>query len=130
MSGLRERIAEVDASDQLGDVLALPDHVLDALWRFESAGSRPAEAAGLVVAGMGGSAIGAELARAALGDRLSLPLRCVRGYSLEPWTTPRHAVLCLSYSGDTEETLACFEAAEALGAPRYVATTGGALAAA
>ena len=37
-------------------------------------------------------------------------------------------MLCSSYSGDTEETLACFEAAEALGAQRYAATTGGALA--
>ena len=34
----------------------------------------------------------------------------------------------LSYSGDTEETLACFAAAEAVGARRYAATTGGALA--
>jgi glucose/mannose-6-phosphate isomerase len=39
-------------------------------------------------------------------------------------------VLCISYSGNTEETLACFEAANAVGATRYVATTGGALAAA
>jgi glucose/mannose-6-phosphate isomerase len=37
-------------------------------------------------------------------------------------------VLCTSYSGDTEETLACFEAAEILGARRYAATTGGSLA--
>ena len=36
-------------------------------------------------------------------------------------------MLCSSYSGDTEETLACFAAAEALGARRIVASTGGAL---
>ena len=35
-----------------------------------------------------------------------------------PWTAPDRAVLCSSYSGDTEETLACFEAAEAVGARR------------
>ena len=51
-----------------------------------------------------------------------------RDYELPPWTPPDRAVLCSSYSGDTEETLACFEAAEAIGAKRYVATTGGALA--
>jgi glucose/mannose-6-phosphate isomerase len=39
-------------------------------------------------------------------------------------------VLCSSYSGDTEETLAAYEAAGALGARRIVATTGGKLAAA
>jgi glucose/mannose-6-phosphate isomerase len=37
-------------------------------------------------------------------------------------------VLCASYSGDTEETLACFEAAGAAGAGRVVLTTGGRLA--
>jgi glucose/mannose-6-phosphate isomerase len=37
-------------------------------------------------------------------------------------------VLCSSYSGETEETLACYAAAEALGAHRLVATTGGKLA--
>src|SRR5204863_7303252 len=46
-----------------------------------------------------------------------------------PWTTPETTVLCASYSGDTEETLACYEAAGALGAPRVVVTTGGKLAA-
>ena len=38
------------------------------------------------------------------------------------------AVLCSSYSGNTEETLAAYEAAGALGARRVVATTGGKLA--
>jgi glucose/mannose-6-phosphate isomerase len=37
-------------------------------------------------------------------------------------------VLCSSYSGETEETLACFEAAGAAGARRVVLTTGGSLA--
>jgi glucose/mannose-6-phosphate isomerase len=37
-------------------------------------------------------------------------------------------VLCSSYSGNTEETLAGYAAAEALGAQRLVATTGGELA--
>ena len=36
-------------------------------------------------------------------------------------------MLCSSYSGNTEETLACFAAAEALGARRLVASTGGEL---
>jgi len=37
-------------------------------------------------------------------------------------------VLCSSYSGDTEETLACYEAAGLLGAKRVVCTAGGELA--
>ena len=63
-------------------------------------------------------------------SRLSRPLDTVRSYELPSCTLPDRAVLCSSYSGDTEETIACYEAAEALGARRIVATTGGELAAA
>jgi glucose/mannose-6-phosphate isomerase len=111
----------------LDDVLAIPDHLRDALWRIESARLQPAEAAGLLVCGMGGSAIGGDLAAAALGDRCTRPLLTVRGYQLPAWATPEWTVLCSSYSGGTEETIACFAAAEALGANRVVASTGGEL---
>jgi glucose/mannose-6-phosphate isomerase len=80
-----------------------------------------------MVCGMGGSAIGGDLAAAALGDRLTKPLLTIRGYELPSWATPEWTVLCSSYSGKTEETLACFEAAEVLGARRLVLSTGGPL---
>jgi glucose/mannose-6-phosphate isomerase len=125
----RESIAAVDVSDQLSDVLALPEHLRDALWRVESAIMDGWDTtAGLVVAGMGGSAIGGALARAALGDHATRPIFVTRAYGLPPWTTPDTMVLCASYSGETEETLACYESAGALGARRTVVTTGGQLA--
>ncbi|HEY6730060.1 MAG TPA: bifunctional phosphoglucose/phosphomannose isomerase [Solirubrobacterales bacterium] len=114
-------------STMIDDVLGLPDQLRDALWRIESARLEPAESAGLMVCGMGGSAIGGDLAASAIGDRLTKPLVVTRGYELPSWATPEWAVLCSSYSGNTEETLACFEAAEALGARRYVVSTGGQL---
>ena len=118
-----------DRSNQLDDVLALPDHLGDALWRVESARIEPFDApGGLVVCGMGGSAIGGDLAAVAFGNRLTRPLTTERGYELPFAMLPDRAVLCSSYSGDTEETIACYEAAEALGARRIVATTGGQLA--
>src|ERR1700761_6916745 len=111
----------------IDDVLGIPDQLRDALWRLESARLEPSPAAGLFVCGMGGSAIGGARAAAALGDRLTGPMITVRGYALPSWATPEWTVLCSSYSGGTEETLACFEAAEALGARRVVASTGGTL---
>jgi glucose/mannose-6-phosphate isomerase len=74
---------------------------------------------------MGGSAIGGDLAAAALGSRLCKPLDVVRGYAVPPWTPPDRIIFCSSYSGKTEETLGCYAAAEAVGAQRIVATTGG-----
>jgi glucose/mannose-6-phosphate isomerase len=125
----RESIATVDKSRQLEDILALPEQLRDALWRVETANLRPHDASGgLIVAGMGGSAIGGTLARAALGDRALRPIVIARDYGLPPWTAPDSTVLCASYSGNTEETLAAYEAAGAVGAHRIVATTGGKLA--
>ena len=121
-------IRAIDPSNQLDDVLALPEHLRDALWRVESTMLDAAEVSGLIVCGMGGSAIGGVLARAAMGDSLNQPMLVYRDYELPPWTQPDRAVLCSSYSGETEETLAAFDAAEAVGAVRYVATTGGRLA--
>jgi glucose/mannose-6-phosphate isomerase len=123
-----EQVRKVDRDGQLDAVLALPDHMRDALWRVESAKLAPMEATAALVCGMGGSAIGGDLAAAALGNRLSRPLITVRDYELPAGIGPDSAVLCCSYSGDTEETLACYEAAAALGATRVVATTGGELA--
>src|SRR3712207_7795943 len=51
---------------------------------------------GMIVAGMGGSAIGGGLARAILGDHASRPIAVVRGYGLPPWATPDTTVLCAS----------------------------------
>jgi len=113
----------------LRDVLAQPGQLGDALWRVESAGIERREArGGLVVCGMGGSAIGGDLAAATLGDRATRPIRTIRGYGLDPWTDSDALVLCASYSGETEETLTCFEAAGVAGARRVVLTTGGRLA--
>jgi glucose/mannose-6-phosphate isomerase len=126
-----ERIAAVDRSRQIDDILGIPEQLRDALWKVESARLEHRDApGGLIVAGMGGSAIGGWLARAALGDRAQRPIVLARGYGLPPWATPDTLVLCSSYSGNTEETLATYEAAGAVGAYRVVATTGGKLAAA
>jgi glucose/mannose-6-phosphate isomerase len=111
----------------LDDVLAIPDHLGDALWRVESARLSGEPSTGLLVCGMGGSAIGGDLAAAALGERLGGPLLTVRGYRLPGWAAAGWTVLCSSYSGETEETIACFDAAGELGARRIAVSTGGAL---
>lgn len=122
-------IAAVDTSDLLADVVGLPEHVRDAKWKVESAQlSEWDSPGGLIVAGMGGSGIGGKLARAMLGDHASRPILTASTYGLPAWTTPDTTVLCASYSGNTEETLACYESAGALGARRVVVTSGGRIA--
>jgi glucose/mannose-6-phosphate isomerase len=125
----RDAIAAVDPQGMLGLVLEQPAHLTDALWRVESAGIAAGEASGgLAVCAMGGSAIGADLAAGAIGQRATRPLITLRGYELAPWIGADATVLCASYSGNTEETLACYQAAGEVGAFRVALTTGGKLA--
>lgn len=125
----RDEIAAVDPGGMLGDVLAQPAQYEDAIWRTESANvPRRAFARGVVICGMGGSAIGADLAAAAVGLRATAPITTLRGYELPEWVGSETLVVCASYSGNTEETLHCFDHAGELGAPRVVVTTGGRLA--
>ena len=122
-------VAAADPTGQCADILGLGEHLRDALWKFESADLAPVDSpGGLVVAGMGGSAVGGRLACAAIGPRASRPIVLAGGYQLPPWVDSRWTVLCSSYSGATEETLALYDAAGAAGANRIVTTTGGDLA--
>jgi glucose/mannose-6-phosphate isomerase len=119
----------VDSTGQFGETLGLAEHLRDALWRVDSANLAPVDAhGGLIVAGMGGSSVGGRLASGALGPRLRRPLALAMGYDIPAWIGEETLVLCSSYSGSTEETLATYDAAKAAGAPRIAATTGGPLA--
>jgi glucose/mannose-6-phosphate isomerase len=125
----RAAVAAVDSTGQAAEICDVATHLRDAVWRVDSASIAPVDApAGVIVAGMGGSAVGGRLALAALGPRLSRPFAVADGYALPPWAGPEHLVLCSSYSGNTEETLSAYDDALERGAPRVVATTGGGLA--
>ena len=109
------------------DVLAIPEHVRDALWRIDSADLPLTDSDGLVVCGLGGSAVGGDLGRAILGDRISGPIEVVRSASLPSWTTDRTSALVSSHSGQTPEAIEAFEEASRRGLDRWVLTTGGRL---
>jgi glucose/mannose-6-phosphate isomerase len=113
----------------IDDILGIPEHLRDAVWRVQTAGLKPFDdAPGVLICGVGGSAIGGDLASAALGDRRDKPIVTVRSYRLPPWAGPNWPVLCSSYSGETVETLNCMRQASAAGNPLIAATTGGTLA--
>ena len=89
---LAARVGEHDSGDQLEAALSLPDHLRDALWRVSSAKLSPMDSTGLLVCGMGGSAIGGDLAAAAMGTRLIRPLDVIRGYGVPSWTPPDRVI--------------------------------------
>lgn len=81
----------------------------------------------VLVLGMGGSAIGGELARALLASRSEITLHSHRDYGLPAFVDSRTLVIASSYSGQTEETLDAFDRALKTSAKKLVMTTGGKL---
>ncbi len=82
----------------------------------------------VLVCGMGGSAIGGDVVRAALADELTAPLEVIRGYWLPGGVDGDSFVCAVSYSGNTEETLSAYRLALSRGARTAVIATGGLLA--
>ncbi len=81
----------------------------------------------VVLAGMGGSALAADVIRNWLGARLLVPFEIVRGYSLPGYVGPETLVVISSYSGNTEETLAALQDAKKRSARIVIMTAGGTL---
>jgi len=82
----------------------------------------------IVLVGMGGSAIAADLARGLVESETPLALAIVRAPELPRAVDERSRVVLVSYSGNTWETLRAYDAAGRLGAHRVVVTSGGELA--
>ncbi len=77
--------------------------------------------------GMGASAIAADLVRGVVEAETSISLAVVRGPSLPRAADTKSRAILLSYSGETWETLASYEAAGRIGASRTAVTSGGTL---
>ncbi len=127
----REDMLALDASNMLGSIEQLPDQ-LNHGWNIGqamdvSAISKPIT--NVMVAGMGGSNLGAHVVKAAFEASLSLPLEISATYSLPAYVGTSTLVILSSYSGTTEETLTAAEAAKQKGAQVVVIAAGGDLAA-
>lgn len=122
---------KLDAQDMMGYINGLPDQ-LQTAWDLGSSLSLP-EMPGVrhvLIAGMGGSAIGADLLAAYVAPLCRVPVVVHRDYDLPAWVQGAETlVICSSHSGNTEETLSIFEQAQSRGCRGLVVTTGGKLAA-
>jgi glucose/mannose-6-phosphate isomerase len=132
MNGLDDLTAmrEHDRSGMLDHVGALSRQCQDAwtLTRQLKLPTRHLRAKKVLIAGMGGSAIGGDLAIAVVADKSPLPILVHREYDLPAHVDRQTLVIASSYSGNTEETLSAFKAAHARGCPLVAVTTGGRLA--
>jgi glucose/mannose-6-phosphate isomerase len=124
----------LDTTDMMGRLIDFPAQ-MEAAWKIGAEFAPAAEKVRgnsferVVVCGMGGSAIGGDLARSFLGDRARLPIHSCRDYHLPANLARGALVVTSSYSGNTGETLAAYDAARTHGATVIAITSGGEMAA-
>jgi glucose/mannose-6-phosphate isomerase len=103
-----DQIREIDKSCMLSVCVDSAKHYRAAAEAAEKISLRYSKPENVVVAGMGGSAIGGELLKDWVRDRAGVPVEVCRGYSLPTYVGEGSLVLVVSYSGETEETLSSF----------------------
>ncbi len=81
----------------------------------------------IILTGMGGSALSADILRSWLGSRLAVPFEVSRNYDLPNYVGPSTLVVVSSYSGNTEETLSALDDAQKRRARIVIMTAGGKL---
>jgi len=115
-----------DARDMYALVAGFADQMDDA-WRIGrefAAGLDASGPARVVACGMGGSAIGADMAVSFLGNSLRVPMAVSRDYSAPAYYRDDSLVIISSYSGNTAETLSAYESLRG-GSSRFIAITSG-----
>lgn len=119
---------EVDRSGMIKHLVGFPEQVEEAIEIGRNAQLPPwKDMKGVVVVGMGGSAIGGDLVRGYLSQAFELPIMVVRDYTLPQWVSQGWLIISVSYSGNTEETLSGYREALSRGREVIVLTTGGRL---
>ncbi|HLF25430.1 MAG TPA: bifunctional phosphoglucose/phosphomannose isomerase [Anaerolineae bacterium] len=126
-----QTIREADPDGMFQHIAGLPDQC-EAAWQAAHTVDLPESfrpVSQVVIAGMGGSAIGGALLQALAAPQARLPIHIVRDYTLPAFVAGASVlVIGSSYSGDTEETLAAFQQARARGCQLMALASGGKIA--
>ncbi len=123
-----EKVRDLDPGGMYHRIYQFPSQFEDALRRTRQVRLPDWDSGkitGIVLAGLGGSAIGGDLVRSYLAERLKVPFLICRDYSLPHFVGSPSLVFMSSYSGNTEETLSAFQDASRRSAKIICMTSGG-----
>ena len=123
-----DEVKKLDPKDVYGSTGMLADQcqqVFDEYFHTNFYSEAYKSAKNIVIAGMGGSAYGGHVVNALYKDSLKLPLTVTSDYTLPEFVNNETLVMLASYSGTTEEVLACAEDAKRRGAKITGYTSGG-----
>ena len=97
------------------------------MWNAAQFDSTEAKESQIIISGMGGSGIGGQILSSIADLEGFAKISYWNNYNLPKWADENCSVICVSYSGNTAETLSAAEDALKLGCNLEVITTGGKL---
>ncbi len=103
-----EEIKRIDRNNMLSFCVNAPKHYANALKMAQKTLVNYRKPEAVIVAGMGGSAIGGELLKDWARDKVNVPIEVNREYLLPAYADEKTLVFIISYSGETEESLSVF----------------------
>jgi glucose/mannose-6-phosphate isomerase len=121
--------SQIDPQDMFGAIYNFADQIIESfgIGKDIQLKNDYSKCENIVVAGMGGSAIGGDVVKTLVNQELKMPFFVNRNYSLPNWVNEKSLVICSSYSGNTEESLSAYEDAIKKGAMICGISTGGQL---
>jgi len=123
---INDYVTKYDPQNQF-DVLVNSYLQIENAWNNQIKISKinPSEISNIIISGLGGSAISADLIKNFLKEELSIPLFVNRNYSLPKFANEKTLFIASSYSGNTEETISSLKQAVELGCKIICISTGG-----
>ncbi len=118
-------------TDKIYDsIILFQDQIIQAWTDINSLPLQPScrNAKNIIIAGMGGSALGGHIIQSIDQAILKIPLQIVNNYRLPAYVNSNTLAIIISYSGNTEESISCFRDALNKKAQVFAITTGGKLA--
>ena len=103
-----EGMRKIDKSNMFGFCVNAADHYKESAENAKRIKIDYPTPENVIIAGMGGSAIGGELLKDYTRQFAKVPIEISREYHLPAYAGKRSLVILASYSGDTEETLSSF----------------------
>jgi glucose/mannose-6-phosphate isomerase len=122
-----EGIGRIDAHNMLGFIRNFPEQIEEAMDIASSVEIDGFEPQNIVIAGVGGSAIGGDILASWLFKRIKIPIFVNRAYRLPTFVGKNTLLFAVSYSGNTEETLSLFDEGIRKGCRIIAITSGGEL---
>ncbi len=123
-----DEIKKIDPDGMYDLIYQFPSQFEDALNTAQAAKLpdwNASQIQNILLAGLGGSAIGGDLVRSYLAERLNVPFFICRNYTLPHFVGESSLVFISSYSGNTEETVSAYDDAQRRKAKILTLSSGG-----